>query len=332
MTAMSESFVDLSYRGLSLAKRIKLTQVRPQTGYLELPTPMPVGTTLGIATEDGVLLEAVVTEIHEQVGNAEHAAGMQIRPNLSIEAQASWWRARFEPDKDKAPPPPDADGKVTLVSPRMSGQSAVPELMDDGRDTGVMDAIDTEIADVDAPARAAMGETQPTGRIEPRSGRMAVVRDTIVVPMGQPMEESTDVSAAPPAPRRRSSPKIKTPGDGVPTEVASGAGSRPTVGRAGTIADASPPVGPRADANRADTNVEGVPEAAAEASGEGGGRTMAMDAVDLAALGLSQSSDSLPTADAADYSDDFGGDTPPPGASDKALGAKPSKRKKKKKS
>jgi hypothetical protein len=150
--------------------------------------------------------------------------------------------------------------------------------------------------------------------------------------MGQPMEETTDVNAAPPAPRRRSSPRIKTPADGVPTEVASGAGSRPTVGRAATIADASPPVGPRAGANRADSNADAVPEATPEATGDGGGRTMAMDAVDLAALGLSQSSDSLPTADAADYSDDFGGDTPPPGASDKALGAKPSKRKRKKKS
>lgn len=329
MTAMSESFVDLSYRGLSLAKRIKLTQVRSQTGYLELPTPMPVGTTLGIASDDGVLLEAVVTEVHEQVGGSEHAPGMQIRPNLSIEAQASWWRARLEPDKSKAPPPPDAEGRVTLVSQRMSGQTAIPELMDDGRDTGVMDAIDAEIAEVDAPAQLsakAMADTQPTGRIEPRGGGRGSVRDTLVVPMGQP-DETTDVGNAPAdaePPRRRSSPRLKTPADGVP-QVTQASDSRPIVGRAGTIADASPPVGPRAGANRPDAGPSGAPEAPAD-----GGRTMAMDAVDLAALGLSQSNDSIPTADAADYSDDFGGDTPPPGASDKATGAKPSKRKRKK--
>ena len=41
---MIESFVDLTYRGLSLGRRIKLTQVRPTSGTLELVSPMPVGT------------------------------------------------------------------------------------------------------------------------------------------------------------------------------------------------------------------------------------------------------------------------------------------------
>jgi hypothetical protein len=195
MTAMSESFVDLSYRGLALGKRIKLTQVRPQTGYLEMPTPMPVGTTIGIATDDGVLLEAVVAEVREQTGGSDPNApgmvpGMVIRPNLGVEAQERWWRSRVEAardkdaGKDKAPPPADADGKVTLVSQRMSGETAIPELMDDGRDTGVMDAVpgadlvadppDTQVADL--PLEAA-----------PPSERGG--RDTIVVPMGEPMEE-----------------------------------------------------------------------------------------------------------------------------------------------
>lgn len=155
MPAMSESFVDLSYRGLALAKRIKLTQVRPGTGYLELPTPMPVGTTLGIATDDGVLLEAVVAEVHEQVGGATRPPGMVVRPNLAHGAAESWWKARVAlpaeveiVDKvDKAPPPADADGKVTVTSPRMSGQVAVPELVDDGHNTAVMEAVDPSAPD-----------------------------------------------------------------------------------------------------------------------------------------------------------------------------------------
>jgi len=108
----------------------------------------------------------------------------------------------------------------------MTGSAAVPELVDDGRDTGVMDAIpgadlvadppDTLVADV--PIAAAPSAD--------RGGH-----DTIVVPMGQPM-----------------------------------------------------PI-------------------------EDGSRTTAMDAVDLAALGLSQSGQ-FPAVKAEDYSDDASGPVP----------------------
>ncbi|HSD88803.1 MAG TPA: hypothetical protein VLB44_14850 [Kofleriaceae bacterium] len=141
---MSESFVDLSYRGLALGKRIKLTQVRPTSGYLEMPTPMPVGTPIGIATDDGVLLEALVTEVHEQVGGSERAPGMLVKPKLDADAAQKWWTSRVDLPQEKvekAAPAPDAGGKVTVMSPRMSGQVAVPELIDDGRNTSVMDAV-----------------------------------------------------------------------------------------------------------------------------------------------------------------------------------------------
>jgi len=147
---MSESFVDLSYRGLALGKRIKLTQVRPTTGFLELPTPMPVGTAIGIATEDGVLLEAHVAEIHEQVGGSETTPGMLVKPKLDTDAARTWWSGRaVVPDKvAREAPPPDEAGKVTVMSARMSGKAAVPEVIDDGRTTAVMDAIDeTALAD-----------------------------------------------------------------------------------------------------------------------------------------------------------------------------------------
>jgi hypothetical protein len=141
MPAMSESFVDLSYRGLTLGKRIKLTKVRPATGYLEMPTPMPVGTAIGIATDDGVLLEATVAEVHEQVSGSDRPPGMLVRPKLEADAGKAWWKARVElpaePEvkPERAVPVADAIGKVTLVSRR----DAVPELMDDGRNTSVME-------------------------------------------------------------------------------------------------------------------------------------------------------------------------------------------------
>src|SRR6185312_6054343 len=66
--AMSESFVDLTYRGLALGRKVKLTQVRPSSGYLELAAPMPVGTSIGIAADDGTLFDAIVMDVREQAG------------------------------------------------------------------------------------------------------------------------------------------------------------------------------------------------------------------------------------------------------------------------
>jgi hypothetical protein len=143
---MSDSFVDLSYRGLALARRVKLTQVKPSTGYVEMPTPMPVGTRVAIATDDGVSIDAVVAEIHEQVGGATATPGMLVRPALDG-AGAEWWQARVTAPDPVAPTDPEELRRTdpmlpqTIVGRRMSGEVAVPELIDDGRDTGVMDAI-----------------------------------------------------------------------------------------------------------------------------------------------------------------------------------------------
>jgi hypothetical protein len=141
MTSMSESFVDLSYRGLALGKRIKLTQVRPTAGYLELPTPMPVGTTIGIATDDGVLLEALVAEIREQTTGSDAAPGMVIKPKLDADAARAWWKQRVSLVEDKPMPAPDAEGRVTVVS-RRTTETAAPNVQDDGRNTAVMSTID----------------------------------------------------------------------------------------------------------------------------------------------------------------------------------------------
>jgi hypothetical protein len=127
-----ESFVDLAYRGLSLGRRVKLTQVRPSTGYLETPAPMPVGTTIAIATDEGHNLEAIVTSIHEQVGGSDKHPGMTVKPKLDG-AIAAWWKERVAlPDED---PPAPTRSKPVTVRPRTNtvveevpaGASASPE-------------------------------------------------------------------------------------------------------------------------------------------------------------------------------------------------------------
>ncbi|MEO8846021.1 MAG: hypothetical protein ABI591_01610 [Kofleriaceae bacterium] len=144
---MSESFVDLTYRGLVLGKRVKLTQVRPSTGYLELPAPMPVGTAIGIASEDGTTFDALVTEALEQVSGHEGVPGMTVRPRLDG-AAAAWWRAKVAlPDVVK----PEAAPMIGIVrSKRSSNAGAVPELVDDGRNTAVQAAVDPAKLDVRA--------------------------------------------------------------------------------------------------------------------------------------------------------------------------------------
>jgi hypothetical protein len=124
-----ESFVDLTYRGLALGRRIKLTQVRPTTGYLELPMPMPVGTLVAISTDEGVTLEATVTQIHEQVGGSERVPGMTVKPQLGGEAALGWWKARVAlPETDAHDDQPPSRSRPVTVRPRShTVPQAVPE-------------------------------------------------------------------------------------------------------------------------------------------------------------------------------------------------------------
>ncbi len=151
---MIESFVDLTYRGLSLGRRVKLSQVRPSTGYLETPAPMPVGTLIQIATDEGIALDATVTGIHEQTGGSDKAPGMTVAPKLAGEASESWWRARVAyPDEVKAAPAVARTSSVT-VRPRthtipepLPAMSAEPEPA--GGKTIAMQAVEPEQATTD---------------------------------------------------------------------------------------------------------------------------------------------------------------------------------------
>ena len=77
---------------------------------------MPVGTTIGIATDEGVLLEAMVAEVHEQVGGSERAPGMMVKPKLDADAARTWWKQRVTRRRGRASRcrRPIADGKVTV--------------------------------------------------------------------------------------------------------------------------------------------------------------------------------------------------------------------------
>jgi hypothetical protein len=151
---VNESFVDLTYRGLSLGRRLRLTQVRPTTGYVELPAPMPVGTPVAIATDDGAGFEATVIEIHEQVGGSERPPGMTVAPALATEAAEAWWRARITlgDDGGRRPRAVTAGGRTRppTVRPRSHTTPAPPA-------RGATAETPAIAADLDARVAAAAG-------------------------------------------------------------------------------------------------------------------------------------------------------------------------------
>ena len=121
---------------------MKLTQVRPSTGYLEMPAPMPVGTAIAITADDGIALEAMVEAIFEQVGGSDRVPGMVIKPALDSDAAKRWWKAQVALPELEPPAPPQIK-KRELVHPKRKDDATVTELIDDGRNTSVMDAPTT---------------------------------------------------------------------------------------------------------------------------------------------------------------------------------------------
>lgn len=199
---MIESFVDITYRGLSLGRRVKLSHVRPSTGYLETPAPMPVGTAIQIATDEGVSIEAKVTAIHEQTGGSDKPPGMTVAPSLSGEALVSWWRARVAyPDEDVARPRttsspivrPRAHAAeepvpvpVTAPDPEPAGgktiaMAAVAAPDDGGKATMIMPAVDQELLEqLTRPSGEIEKLTRTTGDHEViDDGKMTTVMDAI---------------------------------------------------------------------------------------------------------------------------------------------------------
>ncbi|MFN0252479.1 MAG: hypothetical protein ACKV2T_36720 [Kofleriaceae bacterium] len=175
-----ESFVDLAYRGLSLGRRVKLTQVRPTTGYLETPAPMPVGTTIAIATDEGHTLDAVVTAIHEQVGGSDKHPGMTVKPALdSSRAVAAWWKERVAlPDEE--PPIPLSAPRAKSVTVRPRTNTVVEEApagatAPSPRTTAPLPVVAPAVDPAMAAALAAASRTVAAAAVEEVGGRTIVM-------------------------------------------------------------------------------------------------------------------------------------------------------------
>jgi len=112
---MDAVFVDLTYRGLELGRRVKLHEVGPTTAYLEHGTPMPVGSQVVIATDEGLSIPVEVVRVHEQVAGAEMPPGMRVRAGALDGEAAAWWQRLVSREDPAIPEPP---GEVVRAEPR----------------------------------------------------------------------------------------------------------------------------------------------------------------------------------------------------------------------
>lgn len=191
---MIESFVDLTYRGLSLGKRIKLGQVRPRSGYLELAAPMPVGSAIALATDEGLTIDATVTWVYEQVAGSERAPGMIVAPTLTGDA-AAWWQARVM-SEDDAPKPRLTRSRPTTLRPRTP---TVPTPAPPPADAPPALSAAADLAARVAAAAGVKPPTDPLPIINGDTGEHSVVDDgnkTVIMQAIDPSETTLDDSAA----------------------------------------------------------------------------------------------------------------------------------------
>lgn len=69
-------FVDVTYRGLRVATRARLTESAPGTGFVEVEAPLPVGTRIKLGGD--TTADARVTGVVEQEAGAKSPPGMRI--------------------------------------------------------------------------------------------------------------------------------------------------------------------------------------------------------------------------------------------------------------
>ncbi len=106
-------FVDVSYRGLRVATRARLTESAPGTGFVEVEAPLPVGTSIKLGGD--TTGDARVTGVVEQEAGAKSPPGMRIV-----------WGEALAPPKP-VPVPAESASPSEPASPSESASAAESE-------------------------------------------------------------------------------------------------------------------------------------------------------------------------------------------------------------
>lgn len=223
-----EVFVDVTYRGLELGRRLKLREVGPSTAYLEHGTPMPVGSQVLLATDEGLAIPVVVVRVHEQVAGAEMPPGMRVQATGLEGAAAGWWRELvsredpqipelevapmgrprpLEPPPMPAPPPPaeEAASDQTQKMPPVEPEAEAPPPADDERPTTIMTAV--------MPPDHESGETDP-GVPRHGNGRPSDSPSRTTVMSAQEIREALGTDPSAPAPTESDADEGASSGNG----------------------------------------------------------------------------------------------------------------------
>jgi len=186
-----DAFVDVAYRGLEVGRRLKLRDVGPRTGYVEVRTPMPVGAGLMIRGDDGHSIAAVVIRVHEQVAGADMPPGMRIQIRDVQGEAAAWWRGLVSREDPVIPEPEGAPVALVAAAPpepeATDASARIPEPEDEpsseplqAHDTAVMDLAEVRAA-VAAATAPEPGEGAGNGAAPPEAdGRNASGRTMVM--------------------------------------------------------------------------------------------------------------------------------------------------------
>lgn len=149
-----EQFVDVTYRGLELGKRLRLSPLGPGSAHVEHSTPMPVGTELVITSEGGPGIPVRVMEVHEPVAGADHVPGMRVIMIESGAAAGAGWQELG------GQAGPESAGEA----PSGSGEEPPPARDTDGQD--VRGEADTPVLDAHVLNETPVHEAQAQGEAE----------------------------------------------------------------------------------------------------------------------------------------------------------------------
>lgn len=116
-----EQFVDATYRGIDVGRRLRISGFGHRTAYLELGAPMPVGTEVVITTDQGLVIPTRVLKVQEQHAGAAQPPGMWIASGPLDERAQAWWEERVSGGEDGEG---DAEAEAALASDR--SEAVVP--------------------------------------------------------------------------------------------------------------------------------------------------------------------------------------------------------------
>lgn len=186
MAMGAETFVDVSYRGIALATTTKLLQFGPTTAYLELASPMPVGTRLSVATDDGRKIDVEVVRTHELPDDGT-APGVRVRAQLEGNL-AAWWH-EHESGDDPVIPDPKLTPRVIEEEPEADAATlaAATAAITAEESGGIETATEPDADEPGGQEAASDGEesgNESGGRVTARTQMMSIAEIQDVIETG----------------------------------------------------------------------------------------------------------------------------------------------------